>query len=789
MKYWLEIGETLPPWAVFLCMAAIFAWLVSVFRKERRETASFSLAAALFSLRLAAFLILAAMILQVTYVEDRTPPETVIFLLDDSVSMSFPEGADFFAENSQKNGFSRTHAETRWESLKKLLADTEIALEKRLQARVAVSRVTLSEILSASAEPETSEISEIKTPAFPESPLGAAVRKILLRDAEPPKAIIFFTDGGATDEAELRLQAETAGKRNVILASVLFGSETPLPRVRLEVMPAGKELTAGETLNIPCVISAENLENRSVELLLFAAEKPETPRTLLTKKELLISAETQHVETLLNWTPPAAGEYSLFLEARVTDIPGISAASELFPEYAAEATYTRFLRDTHRLPISVIDRKYRVLLLWQKPSWEFRALQNLLAREKGLELETWLASAETGHTAQDTAARERFPSREEMENLDLIILGDISPQILGENALNDLAEWVRNKNSEAETEMDTENLPETAKTRTLLCIPGPFSSFHHWRGTALEKLLPFHPEDITFIENIPAGADFSPTLLGKTVPGMMWEPDSRTGRNAWETFPPIHRFYDISRVSPAAMILAELHIPAEISDPEKETGKSTKSVSERKDVKKSLSAAEAAGKAERKIPAVIFHAGKHGNLYLHTFDSSWRWRWRNDETAYRHYWTQTIRWLCRGAEICQKPLSETPETSQTPKNDSQSTDFHPPKNFPEPSAAFFSHSASEKIHPEFRRTTVNRELMAEIAVRTGGAVYGNLPECRPPRELPRDLLLSFQAPVSTDAHRAAIYEKRYSLWRHGGVLLLLSVLLFAQWGILRRIRS
>ena len=75
--------------------------------------------------------------------------------------------------------------------------------------------------------------------------------------------------------------------------------------------------------------------------------------------------------------------------------------------------------------------------------------------------------------------------------------------------------------------------------------------------------------------------------------------------------------------------------------------------------------------------------------------------------------------------------------------------------------------------------------MTEIAARTGGAVYGNLSECRPPRELPRDLLLSFQAPVSADAHRTAIYEKRYPLWRHGGVLFLLSVLLFAQWAILR----
>ncbi len=756
MNWWLETRETLPAWLLTLLAAGIFVWLARIFLAEWRRL-TLPLTAMLFALRAAAFLILGMMLLQVTYVEDRTPRDTVIFLLDDSASMcQLPDAAAFFTPqasahvNLTSTQEKHTPAVTRLEALRAVLDDTQLSLEARLKTRVDVKTVALSDLLGGRRDGM-------------ESPLGAAVHRIFRESTPPPKAIIFFTDAAVTDEDAFLREAEAAGKRGVILDTAIFGSTDALPRLRMTVTHAEKELAAEDVLNVRCTLTAESLKGRRAEVILRdvsgndAGVKTKSPLAVLARAECVFSEDAQTVEIQVKWQPVHVGEYACVLEARVADAPEASP----LPEF-----YADFLQAAEPLSVLVTDRKYRIFLAWQKPAWEFRYLLNLLAREKNTEVAYWLGTAEAGYVAQNAAAHERFPERAELETQDLLILGDVDPRRLGEDAMTDITRWLAGSEKNEGEKNGGENV-EDGHARVLMCVAGPAFTFRHWRGTALENLLPFYVDDITFTQNAPGGAKFVPTPLGATTPGMRWERDRVTGREAWETFPPIYQFQEIPRLSPAAMILAELHVMETPGGAEMKADVGTMRGAEVK------TAENPHNKIARKIPAAIFYPGPDGKIFIHTHDATWRWRWRDDENAYRHYWLQTVRWLCRGAAVEEKTVNAT----KNPEAEIAFSETSSGRERPHPADA----------HAEFRQLAANPALAQKIAALTGGAVYGKLSECRAVRDLPRDLLLSLQTASQTRTDSGPLHEIRVPLWRHGGVLLLLCVLLFCQWGIVRRV--
>ena len=82
-------------------------------------------------------------------------------------------------------------------------------------------------------------------------------------------------------------------------------------------------------------------------------------------------------------------------------------------------------------PIQVRKEKIRVLLAQAYPSFEYRYLRNMLARDETIELHTVLQDADVEYAEQDKAALRVFPvRRDELFAYDVVILGDVNPALL-----------------------------------------------------------------------------------------------------------------------------------------------------------------------------------------------------------------------------------------------------------------------------------------------------------------------------------------------------------------------
>ncbi|MDO4551026.1 MAG: hypothetical protein Q4C96_07225 [Planctomycetia bacterium] len=837
MKWCFKINESFPVWIIIFAVTILLLWLIHTFRQERKHI-HFRRACALLLLRSCAFFLLGGMCLQITYVEDHTPPDFVIFLLDDSLSMRLPHDSFFFRPSSsdissENNSQNFIFSSSRWEEAQKLLTDEKLSLEKRLSSHLDVQQITLSEVLQTNLEnlknthfPDTKEILAEKcvSPNLPITPLGAALRKILLQNMEPPKAILFLTDGRTSDETEFLFWSEIARKKGIILDFILLGGTTELPQITVNMVPDTSELMTDEPMSLHGKITTNYTENLKTQLQVFPSQDPEntfTQKIIEFPPAIPGNSSFRSQDALLQWNIPEPGEYSFTLQADGIPFPKNNTLSTHQNTSEMESVYRYFFQDSQHFSVSVTDKKCRVFLAWQNPSWEFRYLRNLLAREKSIQLTTWLASAEPGYIAQDASAINHFPTQEEMEKIDIIILGNITPIFLSEKSMLDLRSWLNPKQEISDSSISSDTLqnfvlfwphfrfshytalnasiltaqntaeekvfpvsdPHLSRNRALLIIPGPFYPFSLWRGTPLEPCFPFHLDDIHFSENTSPGATFSPTLLGKNLPALRTDSFSQNNAKTWTHFPRIHQYHEISHILPAAMILAELNVPvlstSHASSSQENTFPPKNSPSEH---------------TSRKIPAVLFFPGPEGNILIHTFDSSWRWRWRNDEQAYRHYWLQTLRWLNRGGAVISDSTDTTTEISSekiTSTTDiSENTHLpSPPTSSDSPSSHSkenpFSHNASSKRIPEFQQTTVNLTLPQKIATSTGGSLYGNLPNCRAVNEIPRDLLLSLQSSLTEDLKYERIYEKHYLLWRSPIMLLLFSFIIFLQWALLR----
>src|SRR5207302_5610877 len=105
--------------------------------------------------------------------------------------------------------------------------------------------------------------------------------------------------------------------------------------------------------------------------------------------------------------------------------------------------------------IFVRDAKLiKVLYVEGYPRYEFRFLKHLLEREsekekgnKTIDLKVLLLDADSDYASEDKSALADFPTREELNAYDVLILGDVDPKDpkLGDRRLQYVADFVRER--------------------------------------------------------------------------------------------------------------------------------------------------------------------------------------------------------------------------------------------------------------------------------------------------------------------------------------------------------
>lgn len=605
----LSVRWPFSAWLTLLLAAAAVAWIVVLYRRETAAGRPFRRLLTL--LRLAALALVAVMISQLTLALSRTGLPHVAILVDDSASQQIvdrdTEAAerDALASRVAGAGFSEP---TRLNQGKTLLLENDAKLLREVAERY---RLKLY-YLSSTARGQSGSLAEVqkslrKLPGDgQQSRLGAGLRSVLsdLRGA-PPSAVLVFTDGVTTEGETLGEAAAAAARMQVPIYAVGLGSEQPPKDLVLSDLVVDDVVFVDDLVQFEFKLAGPGFAGREVEVALKAGDDTAPLQTIKAK----VTPEGQPQSLRLTYRPPTAGEFEYRLEI------------------AGDPNELQGDNNQLKRTISVRQDRFRVLLAWGYPSFEYRFLKHLLERDPTIEVQTLLQEADPQYAEDDKTALRMFPVREdELFAYDVLILGDLNPAFLPLSLQTNITEFVTRKGGGVILVAGTRHLPWA------------------YRQSPLAELLPFDTRSASLPEAGVAseeGAQLRMTELGLASPPMQLGDEPEQSRELWGNLPPLFWMCETPKLKPAARVLAE-H-PTRIDDEGHPQG------------------------------VLVMQFVGPGRVLFHATDETWRWRRRVGDALFARYWVQTIRYLSRakllgkdrGAELTTDRLQY--ETGESPR--------------------------------------------------------------------------------------------------------------------------
>ncbi|HXD85518.1 MAG TPA: VWA domain-containing protein [Urbifossiella sp.] len=404
-------------------------------------------------------------------------------------------------------------------------------------------------------------------------------------------AIILFTDGVTTTGTDL---ADAAKAANVPLYLVGMGDPWVIPDVRLSD-PIYEEVVArGDPLDLQARLSSRGeVPPNSIPVVLY-----EKRDDRLIERGRTTGVPTEEGAGIkISFTPNEVGDKIIVLET--PPMPG-----------EADAANNRIERR-----ITVVDAKRsRVLFVEGDPRYDFRYAKVLMEREservagnKSIELKTVLLGASRGWAETDKSALTDFPTRDQLFEYDVVILGDFDPKALprSSRAMQDLADFVR------------------VKGGGILFAAGEHFNPFAFAETPLAEVLPIVPQEgkppKPTPEATPLADPYHPQLTpaGRSHPLFRFSPDPAESERIWSGLKPLYWYAKSYRRKPAAEVLAvHKDRPAE-------------------------------GGGHDNHPLVLQQFVGAGRSLFIGFDETWRWRWRKDEEQFNKFWLQAVRVLAR----------------------------------------------------------------------------------------------------------------------------------------------
>ena len=184
-----------------------------------------------------------------------------------------------------------------------------------------------------------------------------------------------------------------------------------------------------DIVNFQFKLAATGFQGAKVPVVLRQEGKPAP----LARTEVTVGPDGQAQEVRLSYRPQEVGQFRFVIQAEP-------------PEASSAADNTRLART-----IQVRKEKIRVLLVQGYPSFEYRFLRNMLARNETIELHTVLQDADVEYAEQDKSSLRVFPVRRDelvpSDDVrhgvyDVIILGNVNPALLSAASLRNLADFV-----------------------------------------------------------------------------------------------------------------------------------------------------------------------------------------------------------------------------------------------------------------------------------------------------------------------------------------------------------
>jgi hypothetical protein len=600
------------PWLAGAVALGLAALIVTIYFREG-QTASLSYKLLLGGLRLFLVLLTLAVLLpelQLWFEREGWPDVAII--LDDSRSMStidhyqdprVRDAASLLARDTGLSSADRlqlaqallTRNQLEW--LENLLLHGRVKIHVYHASNRAARIADLSEvsqldgagqaILGLRAEGESSQ-------------LGTAVRQVLndFRGSSLA-AVIMLTDGVTTEGEDLVRVARYSTQMGVPLFFIGLGDAHDARDFKLHDLQVEDAVYVNDHLVFEGRLTAQGYtDGRTVPITLSEKTATGELRRLAPPVQVATDPQGKPVKFRLRYQPTEPGEKTFVLTV---------------PDQEDEVSV-----DNNRLERTVLVREaklIKVLYLEGYARYEYRFVKNLLEREsdrdprnKTIDLRVLLLDADNEYATEDKSALVDFPTREELNGYDVVILGDVDPKDpkIGDKNLQYLADFVRERGG------------------GLLMIAGERYSPHAYKDSPLRDILPIQ---------VTAGPQTEPvrqmgyrpelTSVGRFHPLFRFSPDEADNAAIWKHLAELYWWSEGYRTQPAAEVLL-IHPKWAAADTRRPPG---------------------AGEGGH--PLLVQQFVGAGRSMFFGFDETWRWRLREDELRFNQFWIQTVRYLAR----------------------------------------------------------------------------------------------------------------------------------------------
>lgn len=239
--------------------------------------------------------------------------------------------------------------------------------------------------------------------------------------------------------------------------------------------------------------------------------------------------------------------------------------------------------------LAAIVSSYKVLLVDGRSRWETRYLRNVFERDEQWSINTVIAGPGTDHAGLTRGEDEgQFPSkREQLFAYDLVIFGEVAPELFNEQDFQWLSEFVETRGG------------------GIIFIDGQRGRLRQLASTKLGSLVP--------VEWLNATISAKPTSLQLTDKGasesaLRLSTDADQNRRFWTELPPPHSLVAVNAL-PGAEVLIEANVDG------------------------------------RQRPAMVTRLFGSGRVVYFAFDESWRWRFKTADLWHQRAWNQLAKYV------------------------------------------------------------------------------------------------------------------------------------------------
>jgi len=432
------------------------------------------------------------------------------------------------------------------------------------------------------------------------SSLGGGIASVLRSfRGSSLSAVVMFTDGVTTKGEDIPAMARLAASAGVPLTFAGVGDNTDPLDIALSDLQSEEVINTGDRLVMEFRLKGQGPGlPATVPVTLSRLDKDGKPVTIATQ-DVAIDTGARPTKVRFIHAPTEAGEHTF-----VIDTPVLKDEVEKANNRLEKTVYVAEFR------------RIKVLMVDATPRYDFRFIKTLFEREtdavrgnKSIELSTFLVSSNPDAARQDKSALTAFPSSTELDEYDVLILGDVEPKQFPrpEVAVQSVCDFVRKRGG------------------GLILLSGEQAMPHAWRETALADIAPIQWEGAGALpappsaENPAIAQSYTPRLspAGLNHPLFRFAADEAKNAEIWSNLAPLFWYQTGYRRKLTAEVLA-VHPdrPAE-------------------------------GLANENHPLVLQQFVGAGRVLFMGFDDTWRWRLRQDETRFNQFWIQAIRSLSR----------------------------------------------------------------------------------------------------------------------------------------------